>query len=182
MNRRIVAGTAVLATFAFGCRSGAAPEDAVLTTVSSVTTPASVSAVDVAPVGAVLDRVAWPDGLLTVPVAQDAQHQLTALLGEDPRVAPFVLDAAAVGLGRGRDAVGAVLAVRVSAGAAVDPAFRTSAAAALVGVDPDPHDEVWIGADVAAVWHGSVMMVVTVEPGEELSPLVEALASLRDLQ
>ena len=118
-----------------------------------------------------------PESFVVRALSGDAAQQLLVELTEDPRVAPFVVDAAAVAVGRNEAAVGVVLSVRLVPEAAADPDFRTSLAIALAGVAPMTGDRLWMGGAVAVWWVDSTFVVLRAPDDEVREALLAVIAA-----
>lgn len=124
-----------------------------------------------------VDGLPWPPRYAILPLTDLATQQLTDRLTEDPRVAPFVVDAGAIALGRDGESVGVVLAVRLVPEAAADPSFRASLATELVGLQPITGDRLWMGGTMAVWWVDSTFVVVDAPDAEVRERLLGAIAA-----
>ena len=190
MRRRHVASIAlVLATVAPGCR-GADERSTVSSSAPPTTTSSHASSVPASGVisttehdrslDVLMASVVWPAHYSVIEITGTADEQLFALIGENPRVSPFVLDIDAVGLGHGHSTLGAVLAVQVARSAATDPQFRASLAASLLGDSGPAEAQVWNGEGLTAVWLGSTVVVVAVRDDTARAEIASIIVAVGD--
>lgn len=178
--RSVASAGAVLATLAFGCSSsGESDVEEVREVVTSVATTLGAATELLGPSPSELvAAIVWPDGLVAVTLSADAQQDLARELAPTTRAAAFVRDSAAVGVGRGRDSVGAVLVLRLDPAAAHDASYRASLAEALVGPGVDDDATTWRSPERTVVWFDSTVVVVQAM-GEDLAALSAAITAAR---
>ncbi|MDG2114969.1 MAG: hypothetical protein P8N02_20455 [Actinomycetota bacterium] len=187
MKRRAASILVVLAAFAFGCSSADGLGDAVVDSgVTGVSTAPSSAPLDNdgsftpaegrAP-RSFLDSVDWPDHLVVVPLSGEANEQLLRRVTGESRLAPFVIDVAAVGLGEGRASAASVLAVQLATEAASDPAFRLGASQVLTGVGDTGDADSFAALGIVGSWFGSTLVIVTSDSHDTLAELMAAVAA-----
>ncbi len=169
MNRRAASANLVLAAAVVvgACSSSSTTTDGAAT--STTPSPPLTFDVDQGPEPrALLDAIVWPAALTVVGLSDAANEQLLKALTDDPRVGPFVLDAAAIGLGEDRSSVAAVLAVRVAPDAAADPTFRSTVEGVLC-TEPYGDDAITV------IWRESTLVVVRARDTPTLTAIVTAI-------
>lgn len=180
MTRRAASTLAVLAAVAFGCSSGADDigGEPARSSVEPVVAPAPPIEVDqgYGP-RELLDGVEWPPALVLVELSDTANDQLLITITGEPRLAPFVVDVAAVGLGEGRRNVATVLAVQLVPEAAGDPTFRASVIEALTGDREVGRLDTFVGQGIAGSWQESALVVAIADDQDVLVSVMNALAN-----
>ena len=159
----------VLAAVVVGAAACSSEADGDSTGSAETTRPVPASDVVKGPAPqALLDAIEWPSGLIVVGMSDNANDQLLKALTDESRVGPFVSDAAAIGLGEARRSVAAVLAVRLTADAASDPAFRSTVESLL---DPVLDGD----AGISFVWRDSTRLVVQAADQAMLAAIADAI-------